>query len=249
MSDNNTLNNDSPIMRQQEFFADESHHDEPVNTTPLEIDVNVDLEEPTINPPSPPSIPTPPSIPAPPSIPTPPLELNEDKCLDEDDKCLDDPQSNNEKLQSSFESIPLISESSGYGKSTNNELVDLVKQQALEMLKTTILEHIEKSNTTINKQLLMKLLVICMESVEKTRVKGKDQKDVVIEAIISILKLDSIKAPNKNELILFLENYVDDVIDIVVAASKGNIDINKMEPVAKSFISLLFSCFSRNSKK
>lgn len=243
MSDNNTLNNDSPIMRQQEFFADESHHDEPVNTTPLEIDVNVDLEEPTINPPSPPSIPTPPSIPAP------PLELNEDKCLDEDDKCLDDPQSNNEKLQSSFESIPLISESSGYGKSTNNELVDLVKQQALEMLKTTILEHIEKSNTTINKQLLMKLLVICMESVEKTRVKGKDQKDVVIEAIISILKLDSIKAPNKNELILFLENYVDDVIDIVVAASKGNIDINKMEPVAKSFISLLFSCFSRNSKK
>ena len=67
------------------------------------------------------------------------------------------------------------------------KLVDLVKQEALNMLKEKITSEI--GDKQVDKQLLMKLLVIGMETVEKTKVKGKDQKDIVKEALIQVIKL------------------------------------------------------------
>ena len=51
------------------------------------------------------------------------------------------------------------------------KLVDLVKQEALNMLKEKITSEI--GDKQVDKQLLMKLLVIGMETVEKTKVKTK----------------------------------------------------------------------------
>ena len=57
------------------------------------------------------------------------------------------------------------------------KLLDLVKQEALNILKEKITSEI--GDKQVDKQLLMKLLVIGMETVEKTKVKGKDRKSVV----------------------------------------------------------------------
>jgi len=68
-------------------------------------------------------------------------------------------------------------------------LVDVVKQEALNSLKEKIISEI--GDKQVDKQLLMKLLVIGMETIEKTKVKGKDQKDIVKEALIQVLKIGS----------------------------------------------------------
>jgi hypothetical protein len=127
------------------------------------------------------------------------------------------------------------------------KLVDLVKQEALNLLKEKITSEI--GDKQVDKQLLMKLLVIGMETVEKTNVKGKDQKDIVKEALIQIIKLESIKVPHQEGLITFLENDVDNVIDLVVDASKGKFDINKVEKHAFTLLHCLFSCLKKNEQK
>lgn len=127
------------------------------------------------------------------------------------------------------------------------KLVDLVKQEALNMLKEKITSEI--GDKQVDKQLLMKLLVIGMETVEKTKVKGKDQKDIVKEALIQVIKLESIKVPQEEGLIKFLENDLDDVIDLVVDASKGKLDINKAEKHAITLVQCLFSCLKKNEQK
>lgn len=51
-------------------------------------------------------------------------------------------------------------------------LIDVVKQEALNLLKEKIINEI--GDRQVDKQLLMKLLVIGMETIEKTMVKGTD---------------------------------------------------------------------------
>lgn len=126
------------------------------------------------------------------------------------------------------------------------KLVDLVKQEALNMLKEKITSEI--GDKQVDKQLLMKLLVIGMETVEKTKVKGKDQKYIVKEALIQVIKLESVKVPHEEGLITFLENDVDNVIDLVVDASKGKLDINKAEKHAITLVQCLFSCLKKNEQ-
>jgi|UniRef100_A0A6C0CX58 hypothetical protein len=126
-------------------------------------------------------------------------------------------------------------------------LVDVVKEEALNLLKEKIISEI--GDKPVDKQLLMKLLVIGMENIEKTKVKGKDQKDIVKEALIQVIKLESIKVPQEEGLIKFLENDLDDVIDLVVDASKGKIDINKAEKQAVSLVKCIFTCLKKNEQK
>jgi len=127
------------------------------------------------------------------------------------------------------------------------KLVDLVKQEALNLLKEKITSEI--GDKQVDKQLLMKLLVIGMETVEKTKVKGKDQKNIVKEVLIQVIKLESVKVPHQEGLITFLENDLDHVIDLVVDASKGKLDINKAEKHAITLIQCLFSCLKKNEQK
>lgn len=126
-------------------------------------------------------------------------------------------------------------------------LVDVVKEEALKLLKEKIISEI--ADKQVDKPLLMKLLVISMETIEKTKVKGKDQKDIVKEALIQVIKLESIKVPQEEGLIKFLENDLDDVIDLVVDASKGKIDINKAEKQAVSLVKCIFSCLKKKEQK
>jgi hypothetical protein len=129
---------------------------------------------------------------------------------------------------------------------TNEEvkLIDLVKQEALTLLKEKIIEEI--GDKEVDKQLLMKLLVIGMEAIEKTNIKGKDQKLIVIDALIEVIKSTNVKVSDKEKLLSFLNNDVDDVIDLVVDASKGKIDINKAEKYTVSIVKCLFSCLKKN---
>ena len=129
-------------------------------------------------------------------------------------------------------------------KQETDKLIDLVKEEALNLLKDKLLSEI--GSKEVDKQLLMKLLVIGMETIEKSQVKGKDQKKIVIDTLIQIIKLPNVKVPQEERLLLFLENDLDDIIDLVIDASKGKININKAEKHAVSLLKCLFTCLKKN---
>ena len=123
-------------------------------------------------------------------------------------------------------------------------LIDLVKEEASTLIKETLLSSITQYSS-IDKNLLMSLLVIGMETIESTQVKGSHQKEVVINAFINVLKLDSVEVNNQEQLISFLENDIAYVIDIIVYASKGKININKVESLTTYLVKFISSCLKK----
>ena len=87
-----------------------------------------------------------------------------------------------------------------------------------------------------------------MEIVEKSAFKGSEQKNIVIQIIVSVLESNFVKSTSKNELLLFLHNDANIIIDIIVHASKGNLNLNNIENVNTSIVSCLFGCLKKNNK-
>ena len=122
-------------------------------------------------------------------------------------------------------------------------LIDLARDTLLQKIKDQLLQ--EFKDQTFDKPLLMKLIIRGMEIVETTDFKGSDQKDLVIDILIQLLETDGLNAPHKTELITFLKHDATNIIDIIVDASKGNININKVESFVTRFCTLFFDCFKK----
>lgn len=125
----------------------------------------------------------------------------------------------------------------------NTQLVDNVKDLVLQQLKESLLQEI--GERTVDKPYLLTLMVKAMELVEASQVKGADQKQLVIDALIMVLKLPDVKVPSEELLVQFLENDASDVIELVVDASKGKVNINKVESFVTRFIKMLFACLKK----
>ena len=81
-----------------------------------------------------------------------------------------------------------------------------------------------------------------MEVVEASEAKGKRQKTLVIQLVKQIVKDAPISDDKEKFLLDMIENGVlGNTIDLVIDASKGNLNINKVGKCAKS---VSVSCFS-----
>jgi DNA-binding protein len=127
---------------------------------------------------------------------------------------------------------------SSFNLTNKKEIVELIKDRLI----------LEIQDKEINKQLLFKLLVIAMEAVEKTTSKGVDQKEIVKETLIEILNLDHVQVLHKEHLISFLQEDLDNVIELIVDATKGKLNINKIEIYTTSCIACFFSCIRKKLK-
>jgi hypothetical protein len=125
-------------------------------------------------------------------------------------------------------------------------LIDLARDTILLEIKDQLLQ--EFKDQTFDKSLLMKLIIRGMEIVETTDFKGSDQKNLVIDILIKLLETDGLDAPHKDELIVFLKDDATNVIDVIVDASRGNININKVEPIVIRLVTCLFSCLKKNQQ-
>jgi hypothetical protein len=123
---------------------------------------------------------------------------------------------------------------------TDITLADIVTQQAIDLIKNKIITEID--NKSIDTQLLMSLLIVAMETIEQTPIKGTSQKDIVKEVLIDVIKLPQTTVPNKEQVILFIQNDLDIVIDLLVDSSKGKFNINKTQKQTFSLLKYLFSC-------
>ena len=111
----------------------------------------------------------------------------------------------------------------------SNILVAAAYDSALLKLQSTLKErNIEVSSKTITQ-----IVKIAMEIVEATKLKGKEQK-VLVERIVRKIVNDSPLEESKKSIVISMldEGIVGDVIDLVVSATKGELDINSVEKVA-----------------
>jgi hypothetical protein len=117
-------------------------------------------------------------------------------------------------------------------------IIDTIKNQLLQEF-TTLLYNI----TPLNKSGLMKMMIRAMEIVETTSITdGKDRLDIVIDVLTYILNSEAIVCANKDQLISFLTDDANDLIAIIIDASKGKINVNKLENVVTKTMNTLFTC-------
>ncbi len=116
----------------------------------------------------------------------------------------------------------------------DEELKRILKEKALSLLK-------EKLNVeTLNSDLIVKFVVLVMELVEDTDVKGQSQKDLVLHIVSEIINESKLADEEKKLYLTILNsNNTSNTIDLIVDASKGNLNLNK---VKKTAFSCLLSC-------
>ena len=85
----------------------------------------------------------------------------------------------------------------------------------------------------VNPKTIMTILKFSMEVVETTKLKGEDQKELAVKLVRQIV----VEAPitdDKEKLLLDMidEDILGDTINLIIAASKGELDINNVLEVA-----------------
>ena len=108
-------------------------------------------------------------------------------------------------------------------------------------------KQIKSQNVVVSMETIMRMLRIAMVIVEQTTETGKNKKDFVVRMIAKIVSdcPDStmISAEMKLEILNILYSPLfDDTIKLVVDASKGTLDLNKVQEVAAQ---VAVGCFSR----
>ena len=98
----------------------------------------------------------------------------------------------------------------------------------------------------INSKTITTVIKISMEIVEATNLKGEEQKKLVEKLVRKIVK-DAPIADEKEKLLLDMidEGVVGAVVDLVVAATKGELDVNAAE---KAAIACCFSVLKSRQK-
>lgn len=108
-------------------------------------------------------------------------------------------------------------------------------------------KQIKSQNVVISMETIMRMLRIAMVIVEQTNETGKNKKDFVVRMIAKIVSdctdLTIISAEMKLEILNMLYSPLfDDTIKLVVDASKGTLDLNKVQEVAAQ---VAVGCFSK----
>ena len=102
-------------------------------------------------------------------------------------------------------------------------------------------KKIAEQNITISVNTITFVIKIAMEIVEATQLKGKDQKVLVERIVRKVVNRADIEEDKKNLIVAMLdEGMVGDVIDLVVAASKGELNINNIKQVTSGCCAALF---------
>ena len=117
--------------------------------------------------------------------------------------------------------------------SKKEEISNLLVAVAFDTSLKKLNEKLESRNIEITPTTITTVIKICMEIAEATKLKGKEQK-VLVERLIKKVVKDAPITDEKEKLLLDMieEGVVGDVIDLVVSATKGELDVNAVEKAA-----------------
>ena len=125
-----------------------------------------------------------------------------------------------------------------------DELIDKATDKVFEAL----LE--QAKNVGVKKSTIAVLIKYVMEAVEDTPLKGAEQKDYALRLIRSLV-VELAEDDDKEYLLIAIDSgSVSDTIDLVVAASRGELNVNMVaETAATSCLPCITSIFAKCSKK
>jgi hypothetical protein len=136
------------------------------------------------------------------------------------------------------------------GDSQITAIVTEVAKQTTNELFNKCLSELTQKGTEMGLSLepnsIMTYVKLCMEIVEKTDVKGPQQKTLVIQLVTQLVK-DAPISDDKETLCLDMlkSGVVGDTIDIIVMASKGQVDLNMVTKTAMGCLPKLIACFKK----
>ena len=121
--------------------------------------------------------------------------------------------------------------------------IDLPEFQILlELVKT----QLKQENITVNQENIMKIVKITMELIEKSPLKGLSQKEIAIKILNYLLNEANIDNESMEIISSFLDtNLISDTIDLIISATKGELNINKVTKVTESCFTKIRNNFSR----
>ena len=120
---------------------------------------------------------------------------------------------------------------------TNNSIYD----NALILVKDKI------SNITIRASTIHLIIKYVMETVEKTSIKGTEQKDLALRLIRALIVDLTDKEDEKILLKLLDDGTISNMIDLIVDATRGKLNINRVVTVSSKLISscVPFLCYRK----
>lgn len=94
---------------------------------------------------------------------------------------------------------------------------------------TSLLHNIKQTlgNKEVNAQNIIELVQIAMETVELTKIKGEAQKNLAIKLVRQVV-VDAPISDDKEKLLLDMidQNVLSDTIELVIKATKGELNVN-----------------------
>ena len=113
-------------------------------------------------------------------------------------------------------------------------------QGLLQSLVPVVNSAISKAGITVSPNTIMQVVRIAMEAVEGAPIKGQQQRDLVISLVLEVAK----NAGLSNEDIMIIQALINggmmsDTIDLVVSASKGQLNVNQIEKVTRGCLSCI----------
>ena len=116
---------------------------------------------------------------------------------------------------------------------STGESKNLVVGEAFNHCFAKLKQKIDSMGIVINSRNITLVIKLAMEIVEASALKGEEQKKLV-EKIMKKIIIEAPIKDDKEKLLLDMidEGVVGDVIDLVVSASKGELDINVAEKAA-----------------
>ena len=118
--------------------------------------------------------------------------------------------------------------------------------------KDEFIKQVKENNISIKPDTIMRLIRIAMVIVEQSKESGANKKQFVIELLKEVfLNNAEISSEHKLEVLHLATNgVVSDSIDVIVDASKGKFDLNKVEKVVEEVAKSCFTvCFEKLFKK
>ena len=145
----------------------------------------------------------------------------------------------NESLVSETESQDDSRSASPTESLASVEVEPVTVESLIGELVPAVSEEMATAGIALSPSTVMQVLRIAMEAVEGSPIKGEDQKELAVKIILELA--ESADLPDEHKFLIksIAEGgLINDTIDLVIEATKGELDINKATKVAKG-------CFAR----
>lgn len=129
--------------------------------------------------------------------------------------------------------------------------VQLISREDLtKQLISNVSEQMKSSGIKLSPKTVMSVLQLAMEAVEGSPIKGADQKDLAIKVVMEIAQLSGLPEDQLTIITTLVDGgFVSDTIDLVIAATQGNLNVNQVTEVAQGCFKACFNRKKNNKNK